>query len=50
MVLNRIGGSSIGVSEQPKKVFFTYHKVMGVFRLRYKTKVSLERRRLTVQS
>ena len=50
MVLNRIGGSSIGVSEQPKKVFLTYHKVMGVFRPRYKTKVSLERRRLTVQS
>ena len=34
MVLNRIEGSSIGISKQPKKVFFVHYKVMGIFRLR----------------
>jgi len=52
--LNRIEGSSIGISKQPKIVFFAHYKVMGVFRLRTgrdKTnKGFLERRRLIVQS
>ena len=34
MVLNRIEGSSISISKQPKKVFFVHYKVMGIFRLR----------------
>ena len=34
MVLNIIEGSSIGISKQPKKLFFEHYKVMGVFSLR----------------